>query len=110
RLRRDGPAGRGIELSAVLAGLALTGGPAVAPALAAATLQAALGQTAVSPQVAALLQGITDAMLSTKRKALTALLLVLTLAAGALAWRAGPRPASGDGEAAKPEKKANPAL
>src|SRR5262249_49334572 len=57
-----------------------------------------------------LLKGAPAPRLSPTRRALAALLLVLTLGAGALAWRAGPRPDSGDGEAAKAPEKAKGAL
>jgi RNA polymerase sigma factor (sigma-70 family) len=99
---------RGIELPAPLVGLALTDRAAVAaPALAVATLRVALGDAEVSPQVAALLKAGTTALLSTKLKALTALLLALALAATALAWRAAPPTA---GSVGKPPEKAKVSL
>ncbi|HKB42046.1 MAG TPA: sigma-70 family RNA polymerase sigma factor, partial [Gemmataceae bacterium] len=91
QLLRARLARRGIELSALLAGLALTGQPTQAAAtLAAGTLRLALGQAAVPLPVASLLKGVINAMFSTKRKALTALLLALVLSGAALAWRSAP--------------------
>jgi RNA polymerase sigma factor (sigma-70 family) len=90
---------RGVALSALLTGLSLaTAETRAAPALARATLLMALGDAAavaVPSRVANLAQEVTNTMLLTKAKVVTALFLALALAAGSgtLALRAG-----GDGE------------
>jgi RNA polymerase sigma factor (sigma-70 family) len=103
---------RGIALSALLTGLVVARQSATAaPALAGPTLRAALGTAAVSPRVAALVKGVTDTMMSTKMKAVTALLLTVAIAAGAgaVARQAPPPPAEPDRAApARADEKAKP--
>jgi RNA polymerase sigma factor (sigma-70 family) len=89
---------RGVVLAGALTVLALTSGTEAAPARGVldstlgAALQFTTGQTAgdaISPSVAALVQGVTRTMLITKAKLMTAVLLMLGfLTAGLLAHRA----------------------
>jgi RNA polymerase sigma factor (sigma-70 family) len=92
---------RGLALSAGLLATALSqnAAPAVPPALTAATVSAA-GSAAVSPQVAALAEGVLRAMLVSKCKVATAVLLAVGVVlggAGGFAWRmqAAEQPAPG---------------
>jgi RNA polymerase sigma factor (sigma-70 family) len=100
RLLRERLARRGIVLSAVLAALAVAGGigrAAVPAALAKITVRYGLLVAAglpaagqVPPHLAALAEGVTGAMITSKLKVATAVLLavVLVAGAGALAWQA----------------------
>ncbi len=87
---------RGVELTAVLGAIALAMEPASAlsPMLTAATIRAALATASgeglagmVSASVAELVQGASRAVVTSKAKMVTALLLTATLAAGAGWWR-----------------------
>jgi RNA polymerase sigma factor (sigma-70 family) len=92
---------RGLALSAGLLATALSqsAAPAVPPALTAATVSAA-ASPAVAPQVAALTEGVLKAMLMSKCKIATAVLLAVGVVmggAGGFAWRmqAAEQPAPG---------------
>jgi RNA polymerase sigma factor (sigma-70 family) len=86
---------RGVDLTAVLGAIALATQPASAlsPMLTAATIRAALATASgeglagmVSASVVELAQGTTTAVMMSKAKMATALLLIAALAAGAGAW------------------------
>jgi RNA polymerase sigma factor (sigma-70 family) len=97
---------RGISLSALLGAAALAPGAgraSVPDLLARATVRAALGSAALSPRVAAIIEGVTKAMLATRLKLATALLLTAALAAGAglAAYRAPAVEKEGSGRRAE---------
>ncbi len=117
RRLRERLARRGIQLSAVLAALSVaqgSGEAAVPAALAGATVRFGLSVAAGEPAaaipspVAALAAGVTRAMLLSKAKIATALLVALGLvAAGAGAWAR--RAPAAPPEEAKPQAGAKPA-
>ncbi len=112
RLRRHGPGLAGLALTTVLAEAAQAAPPRLLASTARAALRVAAGGAAapaVSPRVAALTEGVVQAMLLNKLKRVIGLALLLALAVGAGALQGqAPAPEPGDRPAARAARQAKP--